>query len=618
MTTDSTAESRARNSVLAEWCQWHYLSITLGKVYGLPTVCPVWVITSAVPESVINAVAGGEKLFSQAHEKSIAALKREAEELKAVQATIRNGYRPGQTPKESLFTPAQAERLRKIQELLAQTVTVNYRNPEADRSSIIEMLKRSKFRSMAYVDEIGSRAVRYTMHENSASHAIGKDMALLSLLRANSAEMVFIRSSTSGGSNIISQLDDSQAAFSLMTLADEDILNAMAPRLRKPYAAPCKGRTFVCPVEPRAQIGLVESHVFDVLRKSYATLHEGDYLQITTDDEQAWVHGLPTSLSDFVPSDDLQLLARVQNIRPLLDIKHIAGMAFRAAVTQAAYEQAHKLDLPSEKESDVLPENDRKRTIRLEAKHLEKAKAWAHAIFRMAYELDKVDAMLEGAAGARSALASKRDATIKAELESIAASLASAITERPDSMLSHTQAVKVHKIPPAHLKAVVDAYPERFIALNDVKLEGVQRKVSVAYAFRRDFDEVESDEPSETVYGSGERAAMISFWKDLQEQAVDHRVDAAWEHRPVVNPWEFDDLHQKWIKSMREDPDIARTTALVPSGPVPEGCETGARLLQLWFRYDPDGKEMCDWTKCHLKWGMAKRWEEKDQDQPDY
>lgn len=569
--------------VPSELSQWLYLHIALGKGYVAPfAYTPCWTLSSAVPEELCDTMRTAENEFHELHEKSIASLRQRLEALEAsVQATKRSSG--GQVPQ------AATVEMKQLREKLAMTAYVNYRDWTADRSTMMEMLSKSKFRAMSFVDEIGVRAHGYTINKFLASKNIFNDLALLSLSGDRSADSVLIRSSATGGANIVSVRGGDSPRFNLITLTSAQAIGKIMERLRD--AAPAKGKTLPLIAKPGPCIPVQASQITKVISKVYAT--ENPANRVTVEVTHAWADFFRMTDDDVGSASEAAATAVAKS---MTSVRLLVTSIARAIITRKFFLVEPELPGPD------TPD----RVLQLDDEDLGLAKDWFREL------CDDVFNLRFRAVRAANAEKARMSWLAGPSVESVIlakANLIKAIQEDEHGVISFSAATKVQGVTARTLDQAIEENPHIFQVLENHRRPDAKRASAKSVKLVDGWDSERDLAGGEESHQPG-AALSDQIVDDLYEQwqlQAEANMNGGLK-RPVIEVAELpSNLMSAVIAVQRR---YWQATALIPSGP--KKVIDGQAGLELWFRYKRGSTPMCAWKESYLDWKVHEKWEDKD------
>jgi hypothetical protein len=583
MNQTSIPSGDAPSCVPSELSQWLYLHIALGKGYIAPfAYTPCWVLSSAVPEELCDTMRTAENEFHDIHEKSIASLRQRLEALEAsVQATKR--------AQGASVPQAVTVEIKQLREKLAMTAYVNYRDWTADRSTMMEMLSKSKFRAMSFVDEIGVRAHGYTINKFLAAKNIFNDLALLSLSGDKSADSVLIRSSATGGANIVSVRGGDAPRFNLMTLTSAQAIGKIMSRIAE--AAPAKGKTLPIIAYPGPCIPVQASQITKVITKVYATDNPAN--RITVETSQAWADFLAMRDHDVGSASEAAATAVAKS---MTSVRLLVTAIARAVITRKIF--LTEPDLPGSDTSD--------RVVLLDDNDLALAQNWFREMHVDVFNLKFRSARLGNAEKARTAWMS--GPSVESVLSAKTA-LIKALQEDEHGTMSLTAAFRLAGVTERVLDQVLQDYPTIFVVLDQHRRPGAKRMAAKSIQLAEGWDSQTDSVGGEESWQPGSQLSdqvVDSLYQQWQSEAEANMTGPL--KRPVIEVAELPaSLMPAAIAVQRR---YWQSTALIPSGPKKAiDKQVG---LELWFRFKPGGDPMCAWKESYLEWKVAEKWEAKD------
>ena len=484
-TSDPSGAASSASATSSEVSQWLYLHTALGKGYIAPLpYVHTWVISSGVPVDLTYRMRTAENDFHAHHEKSVAGDRARLEELEQIAQAAKSIPR-GNGPHGQNLAEVQAL-IKELKERLARPVFVNYRDWSADRSTMLELLSKSKFRAMSFVDELGIRAHNYTVNKFLAARHISADIALLSLSGDQSSDSVLIRSSATGGASMLSVRGDNAPRFNLMTLTSPQAVLKIQGRLKE--AAPCHGLTLVLPTPPAETLGVPADQISRVIRKVYATENPEHRVVVTI--TPAWHAFLAITPEEVAPS-----VAALASLRKsLVSVPTLVGSLTRAVITRKFFLTENDIADPTED-----------RTLALDDSDLEVAQQWLRELAPTLFGMKHIESKRKNAEVAREAWISGPSAE---SLSSAKASLIKAIQADEHRMVSANAAARMPGITARTLDAVLESNPGVFKVISDARRPGAkrtaERMITLADNWRADSVggsitvELGNDHPDET------------------------------------------------------------------------------------------------------------------------
>lgn len=563
--TSPPSEVDASTRTASEVSQWLYLHTALGKGYVAPfAYTPAWVISSGVPVELTYRMREAENTFHAFHEESVASDKANLDRLEQLaQATKRVGT-----------DPKVLAQIKSLKERLARPVFVNYRDWNADRATMLELLSKSKFRSMSFVDELGIRSHNYTVNKFLANKYISADLSLLSLTGDQSSDSVLIRSSSTGGANMLSVRGADTPRFNLMTLTSPSAIHKIHGRLRE--AVPCYGITVLLDVVPSETLQVPSDQIARVIRKVYATEDPND--RVVVDASPGWSEFLSMSPKDAAASG----AAMGAMHKSLTSVQTLVKTITRAVITRKFFLV----------ENDIAESGDR--TLMLDAADLELAQQWFRDLAPKAFGVTHLSTRRKNAEVARAAWMSgpSVESCVAAKQQ-----LIKLIREDEHQMV----AAGSTGLAPRTLDAVLEANTNVFLVENK-RRPGAKRAAARMITLHPEWEQApvggedtghpgdaHSDEVKDTLYRKWQKEAQ----RNMQGGG---RPSVALDYLPEAMRSAAIGVQQRFWQ----------TTTFAPSG---EGGST-----ELWFRHSADGSDMCVWEESFREWKLREKWQDKDED----
>jgi hypothetical protein len=583
-TSDPSGAASSASAASSEVSQWLYLHTALGNGYIAPLpYVHTWVISSGVPVELTYRMRAAENMFHAHHEKSVASDRAQLEGLEQMAQAAKTSPRGGGGPSGGDLAKISAQ-IKELKDRLARPVFVNYRDWTADRSTMLELLSKSKFRAMSFVDELGIRAHNYTVNKFLAARHISADIALLSLSGDQSSDSVLIRSSATGGASMLSVRGDNAPRFNLMTLTSPQAVLKIQGRLKE--AAPCHGLTLVLPTPPAATLGVPSDQISKVIRKVYATENPDHRVVVTI--TPAWHAFLAITPEEVAPS----VAALASLWKSLVSVQTLVGSLTRAAITRKFFLT----------EADIAdPTTDR--TLALDDSDLAVAQQWLRELAPTLFGMKHIESKRKNAEVAREAWISGPSAE---SLSSAKAALIKAIQADEHRMVSANAAARMPGISARTLDAVLESNPGVFEVTIDGRRPGAkrtaERMITLAENWRSGSvggstqPELGNDHPDET---------KDLLYREWQKQAHDNLDKLG---RPVIEIAELPPVLRSAVIGVQRR--FWQTTTLIPSGP--KKAIDGQPGMELWFRNSPIGGDMCAWSESFREWKLYEKWQDKD------
>lgn len=499
--------------------------------------------------------------------------------------------------------------LRQLEEKIAQSVHVVYVNADADSSTLLEFLHRSRYNAVAFVDPRGARAVRYL--RNPA--ALVRDAFLYA--GADTSASVAIRSSSTGGSThftvsgynaflALSHVPGSALAGLRKTVAS----NPIAREDMMVLGAPGDSAIFGQPLPEH--VALIEKVIARAYRRggepeattiaemgspgSTYLLPDGPMqVDIAPTATAAWAKFQKLRVQDLYPSDtyfSTELLKKVTKDHCQVGI--LKRLALRALITNLVFD-----------EEPFTPEGK----LFLTNEHL----AWVEELIRAVYRENSAayKAHMSLVGNAAKARVGKDAAAIARAFES-SEILRRAIEDQPDGVLGHHAAVRVPGLSAKLLDDILEAYPDKFVELKEFRRQStrkfLKRGYTLATGVETDPEEItaELDAEAEEV---AERDAEVDatlldgLFLELQKAAVVHFHEPPPEGEQPSIGLPLSRVRPERVKDITAM--VSRHRADVALAPDPK-----AGGMRLWFRHHPDGDDLVNW-KFHHKRHDGQSWD---------
>ena len=519
-----------------------------------------------------------ENDFHAHHEKSVAGDRARLEELEQMSQAAKSLPRGSSQAQGGNLVQITAQ-IKELKERLSRPVFVNYRDWTADRSTMLELLSKSKFRSMSFVDELGIRAHNYTVNKFLAARHISADLSLLSLTGDQSSDSVLIRSSATGGASMLSVRGADTPRFNLMTLTSPQAASKIHSRLRE--AAPCYGLTVVLPTPATETLTVQADQIAKVIRKVYAT--EIPEHRVTITMTPAWSSFLALTPQEVAPS--VAALAAIH--KSLASVSTLVGTVTRAAITRKFFLTENELPEPSEDRTLVLDDAD-----------LAVAQQWLRELAPSVFGMRHIETRRKNSEVAREAWISGPSAE---SCSAAKAALIKAIQADEHRMVAASAAAKMPSITARTLDAVLEANPSVFGVECDIRRPGAKRTAERMITLIEGWEatgvggrgkqELGDEQPDET---------KDSLYRQWQQQAQENMIKGG---HPAILVSSLPPSLKRAVSDVQKR--FWQTTTFSPSGSNGE--------TELWFRNSASGHDMCLWAESFREWKMYEKWQDKDE-----
>lgn len=499
-----------------------------------------------------------------------------------------------------------------LREKCARIPNVTWRDHDAHRSTLVEMLKRSAYRAMSYVDEGGARLA--ASYVNPARMA--NDASWVALTDRDNNEVALIRASSTGGACIHSLAGVESPTFNYFCSTKPEVLEEVSERIsKKHHMSALRGHSLVLSVAEPSGRGTVytSDELFLALKLVFAMGAEPTKkVKVEFEDEaleKEWREFFTQDVTHYYGRQPTDAAAKVLANMPASP-RTLALLASRAVMT--------KVVLNKVTDPGVVDWNSNK-TVTLTREHLNLAKQFAHSAFWVSPPIAHLETRSNNAIKAREAFKSPAR-IVKAEQ-----ALYDAITLAPDRKISHKAAIRTPGVTAGLLELLV-ARDHRFVELKGT--ENIRMgKTTRAYMLKAD---VRMD-PAEAVAEFEEAAAewdehgaesvdesdVRREFKTLQDLATKRRYKADGSINYAAVP--IDEMTPKQIRlvpaiaSMFADEVCLRGTRENPEPDFlleadeddPAAFTKG--IPNLWFRYNDKLEDQHNWSVA-WKLGFAEAW----------
>lgn len=307
-----------------------------------------WVLTAAVHPETHNRLAQASYEFLSEEEIKKQELKVQVKELEA--SSRRSKSALALLPDVLTLKTCSIEDLKSK---AAQVVIPVWKDYHASRSALLDLLSRSKYRAVAFIDADGSRSGLYTRGRSNFLH----DMSCVSMTNSYSTDATLLRSSSTNEANVY-RLSGSKVApkFSWVSCADVRGVNSVRAMIRKKdYAYAARNISLTLPVahSNTPETNVSPSMLLKALRDIYTRGEEGKTkIQVgwsSQTNSLKWHEMLSTHPVILVDEDlsdkEAEAVADMTVSVPLL-----VKLATRAVITKRllSHEGGEELELTSE------------------------------------------------------------------------------------------------------------------------------------------------------------------------------------------------------------------------------------------------------------------------------
>lgn len=559
------------------------LNITLGNGCDeLFNDRPGLVYASGVSREVQQALRTAERSFHRFYEQSVAD---KADRLRDLEDSVSSG---AGMPRDVL--KACRQQIEDLKRELSLIPAVSWRDCDVHRSTLVELLKKSAYRSMAFLDELGTRASYHMLIPCKMT----QEAALSSLTVNNTNDVTLIRSATSGGASIHSLVGTEAVAFRYMSCLDRLTAHRLCKRIKnKPASAALRGRTILIPA-PDADTSVLpyrHSEIFEVLRRVYARGNGKTQLKVTYESAQVeadWKRFLSLSYSDLCGKKPSEAVCEALLAMPAyLDV--LAAFASKAVLTRAVY--------------DAIAQDPGTNLIRLTNADLEQARGFVEAAFILTSGVDHISTRSDNAAKARASLAPSAK-----RMQEASDVLEEAIRNSPEGLVSRKAAIALPGVTAGVLDALV-AREHKFTELRGK--ENIRcGKITRGYILRAEaeMDAEEALSELEAATPDADPAEAETVFRELQAQAEindqEHCICAV----PVTRMTPRQIQHLPALLKANPCEAALRGT---PERPEPDhlfendeddvaACFLRPGIPNLWFRFKPDGTPFRNWDVSRL------------------
>ena len=372
----------------AQFSELIVLSAALGRGYAPPLTgyeTPGMLFTSAVHPAIFAAFKRAEAMFVDWHDKRNEGDREMLAQLEA-SLTCAAHPLPGQRP----GIDATKAKIKDLKKKLSLLPSVAWREHDAHKSTMLEMLGKSAYGSLTFIDEHGSRICAAIGN----GYRLQAEASWLSLTNPFVCDVALIRSSSTGGATIHGLSGTERPSFSYVSQSPVSITKALLDKIKtSPSAASLSGHAIVVPVfyGDKPQIQAFTDDLFVLMKKVYADGAKpiGERLPLSFENPALaddWREFLSYGYKDFTGKDASESAAEKIQEMPA-SFQTMTSFATRAAFTYAI------LHRPKGDEDAVI----------ITADHLTMAKHFAAVLYTISSGMTHLDVRSDNATKARSA-----------------------------------------------------------------------------------------------------------------------------------------------------------------------------------------------------------------------
>lgn len=502
-------------------------------------------------------------------------------------------------------TPSEAAKLKEqiaaVKDKMSLFSYPSWRDTDTHKSTMVELLKRSAYNAMAFVDE---NADKLTTEMTTATGA-ARYFSWVSLT-GDTACSTFVRSGNSGGAIIHSLAGDAKPKFYHFSSAHAARTEKMLKvSMKASYSDGIRGKCVIIPGVPIGGMLLDEALLLATLQQVYAEGGSGKKLPVKFESPQLqsdWGDFLQSQVDQFT---DVHITASyvkaLQNLPASLAT--ITGTATQAALTLATLRVVEVAMSTGARVANVI----------IKEEDLEMAKVFAAWLFRATSGFALLDSKC---AGREKALDSFKSAEKVCEAEQ---ALYDAIVQSEGQKISHKTAIRTPGITAGLLEILV-ARDHRFVELKGAENIGMG-KTKRAYVLKHgltiDPDEANAElaaaqEEWDAHPESVDEADVRREFRTLQDAATDRSVND-YAAIPIANMTPKQIRLVPAIKALYADQVCLRGTAENPEPDFllerdeDEPAAFTGETPNLWFRYTSQLKDQHNWTIAS-RLGFAEAW----------
>ena len=556
---------------------------------------PYMVFSSSTPGESHDNLKAAERDFLVWHDLQ---QKADQDEVKMLEMQIEANPSRAASLKESL---------KAVKEKLALVPYPTWRDTDSHKSTIIDLLKRSAYNALSFVDEHAARLTVDLCSPVLTSRYFGWVS-----LTGSTSDATLIRSSATGGATIHSLAGDSLPKFNHFSSAHPGSIDKLLTNTMKAgCAAGVLGKCVVIPGKAGAGPRFAKDTILSVLKHVFSKGNTSGRLPVTFASPELkadWDNFLRLTVASY-HTGATQSYEKALDFMPA-SLATIGGAATQAVLVEATIRAVQKAELDKVRPTEVplIPAD------------LDLAIEFATWLFNATSGFDRLDA--------KGANREKALATFATPEKVCAAeqSLYDAITLSPDRKISHKAAIRTPGVTAGLLELLV-ARDHRFAELKGTENIGMG-KTTRAYMLKADVTidpeeavvELEEAQAEWDTYGveSGVDTVTVQReFKTLQDVATKRRYKAdgsicyaaipITEMTPqqirLVPAIEFMFPDEVCLRGTWEEPEPDFLTEADEDDPA--AFTKG--IPNLWFRYNSKLEEQHNWTMA-WKLGFAEAW----------
>lgn len=499
------------------------------------------------------------------------------------------------------------ESLKAVKEKIARVPYPSWRDTDSHKSTLIDLLKRSAYNALSFVDE---HAVKLSV--DLCSPVLASRYFGWVSLTGSTSDATLIRSSATGGATIHSLAGDSLPKFCHFSSSHPSSIDKLlSDTMKAKCASAVLGKCVIIPGKAIAAPTFSRTAILSTLKGVFSKGGTDKRLPVTFSSSALkanWMGFLNAPIHNYYPGSITQSYEKAMDVMPAT-LATIAGAATQAALVAATIRTVQKA------EADMV----RPTEVTLTPEDLDQATEFAQWLFDNTSGFDRLDARGENRNKALASFASPEKVCAAEK------ALYDAITLAQDRKLSHEAAIRTPGVTAGLLEILV-ARDHRFVELkgtDNVRMGKTKR----AYILKEDA----SIDPEEAI---AEFEAACAEW-DTDPESVDESEvrrefrtlqDAA-ERRRYSDP--SGRVRHPAIPIVEMTPKQIRLVPAIVEFYKDEVCLRGTwedpepdflleadedepaaftkGIPNLWFRYNSKREDQCHWTIASML-GFAEAW----------
>ncbi len=497
---------------------------------------------------------------------------------------------------------ALKESLKDARERLAKVPYPTWRDTDSHKSTIVDLLKRSAYNAISFVDEHAVKLAVDLCSPVLASRYFGWVS-----LSGSTSDATLIRSAT-GGATIHSLAGDSLPKFNHFSSAHSGSIDKLLTNTMKAgCAAAVLGKCIIIPGRAESDSTFTREDIAGVLKHVFSKGGTESRLPVTFESpalKADWDSFFALPVDAYRSGELTKSYVKAADFMPAT-LPTIAAAATQAAMVWATIRSVKKAEMAKVRPAGVV----------LTAEDLEMTIEFATWLFNVTSGFDRLDAKGVGRSHALASFTSP-EKVCKAEQ-----TLYDAITLSPDRKISHKAAIRTPGITAGLLELLV-ARDHLFVELKGT--ENIRMgKTKRAYMLKADVSidtdeavaELEAAQEEWDTYGAesvDDAVAVHREFRTLQEDATKRRI-GGYAAIPITHMKPQQIRMLPAIAHMFAGEAVIRGTWENPEpdflleADEDEPAAFVKGIPNLWFRYDNNLKDQHNWTVA-WKLGFSEVW----------